>query len=210
MNIPSTYFIYINIFIGLIYLLFIFIGYRKGFLFELVSLLFTIIAGFVSWFVSPVLASLYPIANLENISKETEIISKIVNLNALLNTAIYFVLTFLVLKIFYFVLALLLKGMNKIPVIGKFNQILGALAGVINATIVTLALSILLSLPIFKNGAEIKEATLFRYISNINDSVLDVLVDSIDLDNLKNKFENFDIDSARSDFKEWLQIKNNE
>lgn len=207
MNIPSVYFIYINILIGIIYLILIIIGYKKGFLFELVSFAFTIVAGLVSWFVSPVLASLYPIANLENLNKETELVSKIINLNALLNTAIYFILTFLVLKLFYFLLAILLKGMNKIPVIGKFNQLLGGIAGIFNATIITLVLSLLLSLPIFSNGNEVKNGTVFKYISNLTDKVLTILVDNVDLDNLKNKFENFDVNSARDDFKDWLQIK---
>lgn len=206
MNIPSAYFIYINVFIGIIYLILIIIGYKKGFLFELVSFAFTIVAGIVSWFVSPVLASLYPIVNLENLSKETELVSKIINLNALLNTAIYFILTFLVLKLFYFLLAILLKGMNKIPVIGKFNQLLGGIAGIFNATIITLVLSLLLSLPIFSNGNEVKNGTVFKYISNLTDKVLTILVDNVDLDNLKNKFENFDVNSARDDFKDWLQI----
>lgn len=207
MNISSDYFMYINIFIGLVYLLFIIIGYSKGFLFELISLLYSLISGLVSWFLAPILANLYPIFDINNLNKETEILNKFVDLSAMINTLIYFVIVFLVLKLLYVFIAFILKGMNKVPVIGKFNQILGIFAGIFNATIITLALSMLLTLPVFKNGDEIKNGTVFKYVSEYSDKLLTYIVDNVDLDNVKKQFDNLDIDNARLEFKNWIESK---
>lgn len=211
MMISSNYFIFINIFILLIYLAFIFIGYKKGFLYELVSFAYTAVSALIAWFLAPVFAGLYPIAKIEDINKEIEIVSKFVDLNAIVNTIFYFVIIFLVLKLFYILLTFVLKGFNKIPVIGKFNQILGIFAGIFNATLITLALGMLLNLPIFKNGNEIKNGTIFRYISNYSENILTYVVDNVDLDHLKQQFDSFNVDNAREEFKAWIVLnKTNE
>lgn len=210
MTIPSNYFIYIDIFIGFIYFIFIIIGYKKGFLFELLSLLYTTISALVSWFLAPILASLYPILNINNINAETQILTKFIDLSTILNTLIYFVIVFLLLKLFYIVLAFVLKGVNKVPVIGKFNQILGIFAGIFNATLITLVLSMLLTLPVFSNGNEIKNNTVFKYVSTYSDKLLTYVVENVNLDNIKQHFDNFDIDNARQEFTTWIENRNYE
>lgn len=206
MNVPSNYFIFIDIFVVLIYLIFIIVGYKKGFLYELLSLVYTAGSLIVSWLLSPVLASIYPIIKLENSSAEIELLSKFVNLDAILNTIIYFVIIFLILKLFYFVLALIFKGMNKIPVIGKFNQILGSIVGILNATLITLTLSLLLTLPVIKNGSEIKNNTIFKYVSKYTDTIVTYVIDNVDLDHIKQEFDEFDVTKAREEFKNWLEL----
>lgn len=209
MNISSDYFIFINILIAIIYIVFIFIGYSKGFLYELISLFYSLISGLVSWFLSPVLANVYPIIQIDNLNSETELLSKFIDLSTILNTLIYFILIFLILKLLYILIALILKGMNSVPVIGKFNQILGIFAGIFNATLITLCLSMLLTLPIFKNGDEIKNGTIFKYVSEYSDKVLTYIVDNVYLDNVKRQFDDFDIDNARKEFKYWIESKKN-
>ena len=206
MSIPNSYFIYINIFIGLIYLIFILIGYKKGFLFELVSLVYTAASAAIAWFLAPVFAGMFPIVILSNTNAEAELISKLVNIDAISNTVIYFVLVFLIFKLFYLFIAFVLKGMNKLPVIGKFNKILGGIFGIVNATIVTIMLSILLNLPIIENGTEIKNYTFFKYINEYSNIALNYIVENVDLDSIKAKFDSFDVNSAREDFKSWLEF----
>lgn len=185
------------------------IGYTKGFLYELLSILYSLISALVSWFLAPVLANVYPILNIDNLNKETQILNKFIDLSTILNTLIYFVIVFLILKLLYILIAFVLKGMNRVPVIGKFNQILGVFAGIFNATLIALALSMLLTLPVFKNGDEIKNGTIFKYISEYSDRVLSYIVDNVDLDNVKRQFDSFDIDNARTEFKYWIESKKN-
>ena len=210
MNIPQEYFIYINIFIIALYLVIIFFGYKKGFLYELISLIYTGLALGAAWFVSPVLASVFPIVDLSQVSGgQYQMLSTMLNLNSIVNIVIYFILTFLILKIVYVFISLLLKSMNKIPVIGSFNQILGAVFGFVNATLIVLSLSMLCSLPILKNGEEIKNGTILKYITKYSDEALNYVMLQVGNHNLSQELTNFDIEHYREDLKQWiLQHKN--
>ena len=205
MNIPKEFFIYINIFIFALYLVFIFIGYKKGFLYELISLIYTALALGVSWFLSPVLASVFPIIDLGKLTGgQYQMLSDMLNLNSIVNIVIYFLLIFLLLKLVYVFISLLLKSMNKFPVIGHFNQILGAVFGFINATIVVLSLSMLCSLPIIKNGEEIREGTVLKLISTYSDKALNYVMKQIGSYKLDENISEFDIESYREDLKQWI------
>lgn len=204
MSVPSEYFSYISIAICIILLAFIIIGFVKGFLYELVSILYTALSVAIAWFVSPILGNLYPIIALDNISDEYKLINNFINLNPLLNTLAYFLIVFLILKVFYWILVLLLKGMNKIPVLGKINKILGAIAGIFNGLLVCLAINMLLTLPLFKNGKDIINGTVLKYTNNLNSIVFKYIANNVDLNNLQVQFNNFDVDDARQDFMNWL------
>lgn len=206
MSIPSNCFIYINVFIGLIYLTFIIIGYKKGLLFEIISLVYTGVSLVIAWFLAPVFSGMFPIVILSNMNVEAQLVSKLINIDAISNTVIYFVAIFFLLRLFYFLISLLLKGMNKLPVIGKFNKILGGLFGIVNATLVTIMFSMLLNLPLFDNAQEVRNNTLFKYISEYSDVALNYVVDNVDLDGIKAKFDSVDVDKARDDFKAWLEL----
>ena len=204
MIIPENYFIYITGFIVAIYLVMIYIGYRKGFLYELVSLLYTAASLILAWFASPVLASLFPLFDISSLNEKYELIDHFFNLNNLLNTVAYFLIIFLVLKLLYVFVALLMKSLNKIPVLVKLNQILGACSGVINATLIALALSMLMSLPLISNGREVREKTILKYINGVSDQALDFIVEKLSDANIKKDAEGIDIDSYREEFRKWL------
>ena len=80
---------------------------------------------------------------------------------------------------------------------GFFNRILGIAVGFINATIITLLLSLLVSLPFINNGKQIKEESLFKYVNVITNKALVSLSDYIDIDSLSNNIEGLDINHAR-------------
>lgn len=200
MEIQQNYFFYINIAIIIIYLVFILIGYLRGLLYEVVSILYSALALYVSWIISPVLANLYPILSLKNIY-EDDVVTNLFNFDPILNTIIYFVIVFIVLKIFYIIISLILKGFNKLPIIGKVNKILGAIFGIVNGTIVTLILSMFFTLPIFKNGDEVVEKTLFKFVKSYSNIAINFIVDNVKID--PNSIE-LDVDTVRLEFKNWL------
>jgi len=208
MNISSDYFLYINIGIIVIYLTFIIVGYIKGFLYEIVSLLYTGISLGLSWLASPVLANMFPVIKLENISSEVDFINKFINLNSIIDTIIYFVIIFFILKLVYVVIAIALKGFNKIPVLGTLNKILGGFTGIISGSIIVMLLSLLLTLPIFKNGTEIKEKTLFNLVGNYSNIAINYAIDNLNLDDFSKDVENFDVETARNALKEWIDSLN--
>jgi len=179
----------------------IYAGYKKGFLAGVLNLVYTILSIIIAWFLSPVFASMFPIIKENNAG----IINAIVNVNEIINSAIYFIIIFLLLRLIHFFLMIILKSFNNLPIIGSINKVLGSFIGFINASIVVLALSLLFTLPIFKNSKDIINNTLFKYSNNLtkyitNEIFTHIFVDKIDID----------VDSYRQDFKEWLNKYINE
>ncbi len=208
MVIPENCFIFVSGFIVVIYAAMIYMGYKKGLLYELISFLYTAASVLIAWFMSPVLASLFPFFDIGDIDEKYQILNKIYDFNGLLNTIAYFVIIFLLLKLLYILISLLVKSLNKIPVIGSLNQLLGGIFGILHATIIVLALSLLLSLPIIKNGKQVREKTLFRYVGSISNEAFSYLIDLISDSGLKENIGDLDINAYREQFKEWIQTLN--
>jgi uncharacterized membrane protein required for colicin V production len=208
MVIPENCFIFVSGFIVVIYAAMIYMGYKKGLLYELISFLYTAASVLIAWFMSPVLASLFPFFDIGDIDEKYQMLNKIYDFNGLLNTIAYFVIIFLLLKLLYILISLLVKSLNKIPVIGSLNQLLGGIFGILHATIIVLALSLLLSLPIIKNGKQVREKTLFRYVGSISNEAFSYLIDLISDSGLKENIGDLDINAYREQFKEWIQTLN--
>lgn len=204
MIIPENYFIVFDIVISLLFLAMIFVGYKRGLLYELVSILYTLGSLFFSWFIAPVLAGLYPLVDIAKIYPESSLLVDVFDLNPILNTIIYFVLVFLALKVLYFIISIILKGFNSIPVLGFLNRLLGACLGFINGLLITMVISMLFTLPLFANGQKIKDETILKYINNFTQNALNYIVENIDLSNLEKQFDNFDIDTSREALKDLL------
>ena len=90
MVIPQNYFIYISVFIGIIYLAMMYIGYKHGLLYELVALLYTALTVALAWFASPVLADLFPLFDITKLNEEYKLLNQVFDLNRMLNTVSFF------------------------------------------------------------------------------------------------------------------------
>lgn len=209
MVIPQNYFIFISIFIVAIYIAMMIIGYNKGFLYELVNFAYTGLSLLLSWLASPVFAKKYPLIQLSKLSTEAALLNKLFNLDEIINNVAYFIIIFLLLKLIYVILSIIVKAFNKIPVIGKFNQILGAVAGFFNATIITVFISLLLSLPLFANGKEIKEKTILKYVNNFSSDIFDYITKKLITNNVNQSIQGFDADNYRKQLQEFLDTFNN-
>lgn len=197
MVISSEIFIYINVAIVAIYVLFALIGYKNGLALQVIDLIYNILAIVVAWFIAPILASHFPLVQLDELYKA-------LNFNVLIDTLIYCVIVFLILKLAYLFIKPLFKGVSKLPIIGFVNKIGGFLFGLINATIVVLLLGMLLDTPMFKNGNEVKNGTYLKYCSDLSSKAMQITLDHINVDALKKSVDDFDVDSAREEFDKWL------
>ena len=198
MVISSTYFIYINLVLLVLYLIGLIIGYKNGLILQIIDLLFNIIALFIAYFISPILASHFPLVKLDEVYTA-------LNLNALIDMLIYIVIVFVLLKILYMIIKPFFAFVSNIPLLGIINRIGGALMGVINATIIVLLFCMLLNTPIFKNGNEIKNGTYLKVVDNLSYKALEFSMDHINFDSIKNEIKDFDIDESRKAFEKWLE-----
>ena len=198
MVISSSYFIYVNLVLLVLYLIALVVGYKNGLILQIVDLLFNIIALFIAYFVSPILAAHFPLVKLDEVYTA-------LNLNTLIDMLIYIVIVFVVLKILYLIIKPLFASVSKIPLLGFINRIGGTLIGVVNATIIVLLFCMLLNTPIFKNGNEIKNGTYLKVVDNLSYKALEFSMDHINIDSIKNEIKDFDIDQSRKAFEKWLE-----
>lgn len=195
MVITSAYFTYLNLALIILYLAFVVIGYKNGLILQIVDLVYNILALFVGYFLAPILASHFPIVKLDEVYMALK-------LNVLMDTLIYMIIVFILLKLLYLIIKPLFGFVSKIPLIGFVNDIGGALMGIVNATIVVLLFCMLLNTPLFKNGNEVKEKTYLKTINGLSYKALEFSMDHFDF---QKEFKDFDIDKTRMAFDKWLE-----
>lgn len=195
MVISSAYFTYLNLALIILYLAFIVIGYKNGLILQIIDLVYNILALFIGYFLAPILASHFPIVKLDEVYMALK-------LNILMDTLIYMIIVFILLKLLYLIIKPLFGFVSKIPLIGFVNDIGGALMGIVNATIVVLLFCMLLNTPLFKNGNEVKEKTYLKTINGLSYKALEY---SLDHFKFENEFKDFDIDKTRMAFDSWLE-----
>ncbi len=195
MVISSAYFTYLNLVLIILYLAFVVIGYKNGLILQIVDLVYNILALFIGYFLAPILASHFPIVKLDEVYMALK-------LNVLMDTLIYMIIVFILLKLLYLIIKPLFGFVSKIPLIGFVNDIGGALMGIVNATIVVLLFCMLLNTPLFKNGNEVKEKTYLKTINGLSYKALEFSMDHFDF---QNEFKDFDIDKTRMAFDKWLE-----
>lgn len=195
MVISSAYFTYLNLALIILYLAFVVIGYKNGLILQIVDLVYNILALFIGYFLAPILASHFPIVKLDEVYMALK-------LNVLMDTLIYMIIVFILLKLLYLIIKPLFGFVSKIPLIGFVNDIGGALMGIVNATIVVLLFCMLLNTPLFKNGNEVKEKTYLKTINGLSYKALQFSMDHFDF---QKEFKDFDIDKTRMAFDKWLE-----
>lgn len=197
MVISSEYFVYINVVIVAIYVVFAIRGYKNGLALQVVDLIYNVLAIVAAWFISPILAAHFPLVKLDEVYTA-------LNFNVLIDTLIYCVIVFLVLKFIYMFIKPIFKGVTKLPIIGFVNKVGGFLFGLINATVVVLLLSMLLNTPMFSNGKEVKDNTYLKYCNNLSAKAMEVTLKHVNLDSIKDTIDNFDVDKSREELEKWL------
>lgn len=195
MVISSAYFTYLNLALIILYLAFVVIGYKNGLILQIVDLVYNILALFIGYFLAPILASHFPIVKLDEVYMALK-------LNVLMDTLIYMIIVFILLKLLYLIIKPLFGFVSKIPLIGFVNDIGGALMGIVNATIVVLLFCMLLNTPLFKNGNEVKEKTYLKTINGLSYKALEYSMDHF---KFENEFKDFDINKTRMAFDKWLE-----
>ena len=195
MVISSAYFTYLNLALIILYLAFVVIGYKNGLILQIVDLVYNILALFIGYFLAPILASHFPIVKLDEVYMALK-------LNVLMDTLIYMIIVFILLKLLYLIIKPLFGFVSKIPLIGFVNDIGGSLMGIVNATIVVLLFFMLLNTPLFKNGNEVKEKTYLKTINGLSYKALEFSMNHFDF---QKEFKDFDIDKTRMAFDKWLE-----
>ena len=145
--------IYFSAFIVIFFVLKAAQGYNTGILRRLIGLVGSIISYWIAWILCGVFAkyvTIVPSKFLGLSGSPLEVVAK-----TYVNQIAWFILLFLVLRVVFFVVDRIAKGVHKVPGIHAISALLGAAFGVLEAFVWIVVITVFLCTPLFKNGSYI-------------------------------------------------------
>ena len=205
MNIPLTMIPYINILILIFVAIMMFLGYKRGFLYQVFSLLGVLTAILVSWFFAPVVANEVHIYPAEwSPFQYTDFADVFYDK---MNTLIWYILLFVGVTVLFALLKPLAKAIQKVPLLGTLNQTLGMIFALVPSLVIVLFVTYFLSTPVVKNGKDVIEQTWLGPIRNASTNIVYILQEPYDLNEAIQKLIADPISLTEEDTKlilEWL------
>ena len=209
MFIPTEYVTYINIALVVSLLLALFIGFKKGFLLQLVQALTMIVAVVLAWLLSPALAKSFNIWPTELTPFHDTVLSDL--FYGKINGVIWFLIVFIVVILVMLLLRPIVKAIGKIPVLKQINKILGMAFALIGYSIYLLIIIYALNTPLFANGAQIIQQSWLRPAKDVATSAFAFIEKPLaESEKLQNLIANKDnLTTEDFDFlTEWLKTQN--
>ena len=152
--------IYFSAFIVIFFILKAAQGYNTGILRRLIGLVGSIISYWVAWILCGVFAKYVNIVPSKFIGLAGSPFEEIAK--TYVNQIAWFILLFLILRVLFFIVDRIAKGVHKVPGIHAVSALLGAAFGVLEAFVCT---------PLFKNGSYIVENSLFKQVNQVTEMV---------------------------------------
>lgn len=160
---------YFSAFVVLFFVLKAAQGYNTGILRRLIGLVGSIISYWIAWILCGVFAKYINIISVKSLGlagTPFEAIAK-----TYVNQIAWFILLFLVLRILFFVVDRIAKGVHKVPGLHAVSALLGAAFGVLEAFVWMVVITVLLHTPLFKNGSYIVENSLIKQVNQVTEMV---------------------------------------
>lgn len=161
--------IYFSAFVVIFFILKAAQGYNTGILRRLIGLVGSIISYWIAWILCGVFAKYINIVSAKSLGLSGtpfEVISK-----TYVNQIAWFILLFLVLRILFFVVDRIAKGVHKVPGLHAVSALLGAAFGVLEAFVWIVVITVLLHTPLFKSGSYIVENSLIKQVNQVTEMV---------------------------------------
>ena len=161
--------IYFSAFVVLFFVLKAAQGYNTGILRRLIGLVGSIISYWIAWILCGVFAKYINIVSAKSLGLSGTPFEAIAK--TYVNQIAWFILLFLVLRILFFVVDRIAKGVHKVPGIHAVSALLGAAFGVLEAFVWMVVITVLLHTPLFKNGSYIVENSLIKQVNQVTEMV---------------------------------------
>lgn len=161
--------IYFSAFVVIFFILKAVQGYNTGILRRLIGLVGSIISYWIAWILCGVFAKYINIISVKSLGLSGtpfEVIAK-----TYVNQIAWFILLFLVLRILFFVVDRIAKGVHKVPGLHAVSALLGAAFGVLEAFVWMVVITVLLHTPLFKNGSYIVENSLIKQVNQVTEMI---------------------------------------
>lgn len=172
MILPMNTVLSLNIASIVVFVLFILNGYSRGFIHQILDLIGFIASFVLAWIFAPQIAESVPLLPSTLEWFNTPIIGN--SLFAISNTIVWFVIIMIGVSIVMtFVVKPFAKGIHAIPIAKTVNRLLGAVYGLIPASLIAILATLILTSPLFQNGRSTVESSVLRPFSTLSDALLD-------------------------------------
>ena len=161
--------IYFSAFVVIFFILKAAQGYNTGLLRRLIGLVGSIISYWIAWILCGVFAKYINIISVKSLGLSGTPFEAIAK--TYVNQIAWFILLFLVLRILFFVVDRIAKGVHKVPGLHAVSALLGAAFGVLEAFVWMVVITVLLHTPLFKNGSYIVENSLIKQVNQVTEMV---------------------------------------
>ena len=161
--------IYFSAFVVIFFILKAAQGYNTGILRRLIGLVGSIISYWIAWILCGVFAKYINIISVNSLGLSGTPFEAIAK--TYVNQIAWFILLFLVLRILFFVVDRIAKGVHKVPGLHAVSALLGAAFGVLEAFVWMVVITVLLHTPLFKNGSYIVENSLIKQVNQVTEMV---------------------------------------
>lgn len=161
--------IYFSAFVVIFFILKAAQGYNTGILRRLIGLVGSIISYWIAWILCGVFAKYINIVSAKSLGLSGTPFEAIAK--TYVNQIAWFILLFLVLRILFFVVDRIAKGVHKVPGLHAVSALLGAAFGVLEAFVWIVVITVLLHTPLYKNGSYIVENSLIKQVNQVTEMV---------------------------------------
>ena len=161
--------IYFSAFVVIFFILKAAQGYNTGILRRLIGLVGSIISYWIAWILCGVFAKYINIISVKSLGLSGTPFEAIAK--TYVNQIAWFILLFLVLRILFFVVDRIAKGVHKVPGLHAVSALLGAAFGVLEAFVWMVVITVLLHTSLFKNGSYIVENSLIKQVNQVTEMV---------------------------------------
>ena len=161
--------IYFSAFVVIFFVLKAAQGYNTGILRRLIGLVGSVISYWIAWILCGVFAKYINIVSVKSLGisgTPFEAIAK-----TYVNQIAWFILLFLLLRMLFFVVDRIAKGVHKVPGLHAVSALLGAAFGVLEAFVWIVVITVLLHTELFKNGSYIVENSLIKQVNQVTEMV---------------------------------------
>ena len=171
MTLPSNSVLFINVGVILFLLISIVLGYKRGFLWQVIKTHFAVLL--LSWILAPGFADLIKIFPKKYAPfQETPLADVFYDK---INVLVWFVIIFIIGLIVIAIIKPLFKVVLEFPIIKQFNSLLGAFFALIPAFIIVIIMTFLLNTAIFTNGKDIVDNSVLKYTDTVTEKITSIL-----------------------------------
>lgn len=156
----------VNLIVLVIFILCIFRGWKKGLFRSVLSLVSMFLSIWLAWHTKEIFSSRFAI--LPDTGMREMKLSGMDAIYDFFNGILWFAILFVIFRILFFLLDRVLKKLHSIPGVRQVSGILGGIFGGVQAIIWCLLFSLVLSTPLFHNGAQLADDTGLGKIRDVS------------------------------------------